>query len=396
MRKVFASRLGSSEGRRLWKMWRRTLRLLRPLGAVTRGNCITPLLEGDQAFEAIWDALAGAQRRVVCTTYTITDDAVGRRMRDELAAAAARGCDVVLQYDGFGSSGLRAAFTEPLVAAGGRVFVYNPPLRLRTRTSRLVRNHRKILVVDDSVAFCGGMNITEDYAGERYGNGRFRDVHLRIEGPCVEDLACLVRNSIRSGGGRAPSPGERPPELCAGSVVQILESNVRRQRRAIQKATCLTLHRAVKRCFFTSPYFVPPRRLISDMRNAARRGVDVRVLTAGLSDVPLVSSASRHLYGRLLRHGVRIYEMRERTLHAKTITIDGVYAGVGSFNLDYWSYRRNLEVKVATLDAQTAARLEERFREDLELSTEVQLATWEQRGIFERLRDWIAYQIMRL
>ncbi|MEW6071620.1 MAG: phospholipase D-like domain-containing protein [Planctomycetota bacterium] len=395
VRKVFAPGLGSVEGRRLWDVWRRTLRLLRPLGEVTRGNAVTPLLDGDETFAAMWAAIDGAERRVLCTTYILIDDAVGRRTRDALVAAARRGCEVVLQYDAFGSGGLRYSFTAPLVEAGGRVVVYNPLLRLRTRMSRLVRNHRKILVVDDAVAFCGGRNIAADYAGERFGTGRFRDVHLRLEGPCVADLARLVRSSIRSSGARAPGRGRRPPPGAEGAVVQVLESNVRHQRRAIQKALRYTLARAVKRCYFTSPYFVPPARLLADMRDAARRGVDVRVLTAGKSDVPVVRRASRHLYGRLLRHGVRIFEMRERTLHAKTATIDGVYAAVGSFNLDHWSYRRNLEVNVTALDGPTARRLEERFTADLALSSEVAFARWGRRGRLERLRDWIAYLLVR-
>ena len=396
VQKVFAARLGSAEGRELWERWRGTLRLLRPLGEVSRGNRLTPLLDGDRAFEAMWKAIAGARRRVMCTTYTIADDDVGRRTRDELSAAARRGCEVVLQFDAFGSSALRAAFTDPITEAGGRVLSYNPPLRLWARLPRLVRDHRKILVVDDQIAFCGGMNITSDYAGEKYGTGRFRDVHLRLIGPCVGDLSRFVRHSIRSSGGGVPRAGRRPPASAVGAVVQVLESNVRRQRRAIQKATAYTLRRAVRRCYFTSPYFVPPRRLVKDMVEAADRGVDVRVMIAGVSDVPLVSMASRHLYGRLLRAGVRLFEMQGRTLHAKTAAIDGVYASVGSFNLDHWSYRRNLEVNVTTLDERTARRLEQRFEEDTALSTEVRLETWDRRGMFERLRDWAAYQLMRL
>jgi len=394
--KTFARQMGTAEGRHLWERWRSTLRLLRPLGDVSRGNRLTPLHDGDEAFEAMWEAIADARHRVVCTTYILEDDEVGRRTRDRLADAAARGCEVVLQCDAVGSNALGSSFTRPITRHRGRVLFYNPPFRLRARTSRLVRNHRKILIVDDEIAFCGGMNISVDYAGERYGTGQFRDVHLRIEGPCVADLAKLVRSSIRSGGHRAPAPGERPSRRAVGSVVQILESNVRRQRRAIQKAIRFTLHRAVKRCLFTSPYFVPPRRLIADMRSAARRGVDVRVLTAGRSDLPMVRMASRHLYGRLLRGGVRIYEMQGRMLHAKTVTIDGVYGSVGSFNLDRWSYRRNLEVTVTTLDGTTARRLEERFQEDLELSEEVLLEKWGRRNLLERLRDWAAFQIVRL
>ena len=153
---------------------------------------------------------------------------------------------------------------------------------------------------------------------------------------------------------------------------------------------------AQRRCFLTSPYFVPPHRLMRYIREAAERGVDVRILTAGLSDVPLVRWASQHLYGRLLRSGVRIYEMVGRNLHAKTTTIDHVYSSVGSFNLDHWSFRRNLEVNVSVLDPGMAAEVEGRFREDLESSREVLLAQSERRSWLRRAVHWLAYQAMRV
>ena len=122
----------------------------------------------------------------------------------------------------------------------------------------------------------------------------------------------------------------------------------------------------------------------------------MRVLTAGVSDVPLVRLASRHLYGRLLRAGVRIFEMGERVLHAKTVTVDGVYGSVGSFNLDYWSDRRNLEVNVCFLDRSTAGEIEQAFERDLSSSEEVTLARWERRTWFQRCMHWLAYQLMRI
>ena len=396
LRVILFSRNRDSKRRRLLEKWLRTLHLLHPLGTFTHGNRITPLLDGDDAFEAMWEAISLAERRVLCSTYTLQDDAVGRRLARGLAAAAARGCEVVLQVDGFGSSALPASFLGDLEQAGVRVFVFNPPLRLWARMSRLVRNHRKILVVDDDVGFCGGMNISVDYAGLRHGSGRFRDVHVRVEGPSVEELVRLVRAAVRECGGRIDR-GRTPSEVSEpGSLVQILESNRRHEKRAIQKAMRLTLKRAVERCQLTSPYFVPPRRLMRDLERAVERGIEVQVVTAGRSDVPLVRRASRHLQGRLLRAGVRIWEMQKRTLHAKTATIDGIYASVGSFNLDYWSYRRNLEVTLCAFDEKLAHEIEERFEEDLHLSEEVRLETWGKRGLFERIRDWIAYQLMRL
>ncbi len=305
---------------------------------------------------------------------------------------------MVLIYDAYGSHRLGAEELAGLAAAGGRALAINPLLGKRTAWSRLVRNHRKLLVVDGRLAFCGGMNVGEEYAGKRHGTGLFCDVQLELEGPAARDLARLVASLARELDGRAPAVPEPDAPAEDGSLVQILESNLRRERRAIQKALRYTISRALERCYLTSPYFVPPGRLMRRLIHAARRGVDVRVLTAGRSDVPIVHLASQHLYGRLLRCGVRIFEMTERTLHAKTAAIDGVFATVGSFNLDHWSYRRNLEVNVGVLDRATAARLERQFLADTEWSgvREVTLETWARRTYGQRLLHWAAYQLLRI
>jgi len=238
------------------------------------------------------------------------------------------------------------------------------------------------------------MTVAEEYAGPRHGTGLFRDTQLALEGPCARDLAHLTeRDMLESPPRQAPGAsggGE------AGSLVQILDANERRHRRAIQKALRVTLARTLERCYLTSPYFVPPRRMMRGLTHAARRGVDVRVLTAGRSDVPLVRLASQHLYGRLLRAGVRIFELEKRVLHAKTVTVDGVYASVGSFNLDYWSDRRNLEVSVAILDTGAAGALEEQFLRDLEGAREVRLEAWVKRTWPQRVAAWFAYQVLRI
>jgi cardiolipin synthase len=395
VRRIFAPHLAAPERQRFWETWRGTLRLLRPLGAVTLGNRIEVLADGDLAFEAMWQAVDEARRSVVLNTYILENDRVGERTIAGLTAAARRGCAVTLIFDSFGSHRLDRGALSALVEAGGRVLAYNPMLRRRSRLSRLVRNHWKILVCDD-IGFCGGMNIAEEYAGERHGKNLFRDTQLRLEGPCVFDLAALLDSLILEMT-RNPCPKRaRSEPIRDGRLVQILESNIRRQRRAIQRALRFTIVRAVERCYLTTPYFVPPRRVVSALCQAAMRGVDVRVLTAGRSDIPVVHLASQHLYGRLLRSGVRIYEMVGRNLHAKTTTIDRVYSSVGSFNIDYWSYRRNLEVSVSALDTHLAKGIEARFREDLESSREVSLATWERRPWFKRCLHWLALQAMRI
>lgn len=399
MRRVFAPHLATEAGRGLWNAWRGTVRALWPLGGLSLGNQVEVLAEGESVFAAMWRAIASAEREVLMTTYTLEPDAVGERTIAELEAAARRGCRVTLVYDSIGSFRLADRELAGLRDAGGVAVAYNPFLKLRTRVSRLVRNHQKILVVDGEVGFCGGMNVAEEYAGGELGNGYFRDTHLALRGPCVADLARLVRGAAEEptaeSGLRELGP-ERTASEGSGCLVQILESNVRRQWRAIQRAMRMTLRRAVERCSFTTPYFVPPRRLMRALVRAAGRGVEVRILTAGRSDVPMVHWASQHLYERLLVAGVRIFELEARVLHAKTMAVDGVYAAVGSFNLDRWSDRRNLEVNVCVLDAGTAREIEAQFERDLEGAREVRLEEWRHRNLPARLLHWTAYQLMRL
>ncbi len=399
-RRVFAPQLAEQGGaaRRLWDGWRGALRELFPLGSVSTGNRIRVFDDGDQAFEAIWGALDAARVRILATTYLLEPDRVGTRTLTALLRAARRGVDVTLVYDSFGSHHLESEHLAPLRDAGATVIAYNPMLRWRSRMSRLVRNHQKIVVVDDRVGFAGGLNVSEEYAGPRHGVARFRDTHLEVVGPAARHLGLLVVHAARDEEQQdpAPAPADERPEEVGGSLVQILESNVRRQRRAIQRALRRTLRCAVERCYLTSPYFVPPGRLKKELVRAATRGVDVRVLTAGLSDHPSVRMAGRHLYGRLLRAGVRVFELQDQMLHAKTAAIDGVYTSVGSFNLDHWSDRRNLEVTVAVLDRDVTAELEAHFERDLLAAKEVTLEEWGRRGPLRRALDWLAYQVLRL
>jgi cardiolipin synthase A/B len=378
---------------RLATGWRRTLGRLLPLGGVSGGNSVALHPNGDEAFFAMLAAIEAARRRAWFEIYIFEPDELGARVLLALAAAAARGVEVVLLFDAFGSPRLGAHELAPLVAEGARVAAFNP-LFGRGDMPPWVRNHRKILLCDD-VGFSGGMNVSVDYGGERLGNSRFRDTMVQVRGPAVSDLARVFATSWRVATGEDLKAEDGYEPQADDVLLQVLSSTVRRERRNVQRALLHTITRSVERCWLTSPYFVPPPRLVRSLNVAARRGVDVRILTAGLSDVPLVRRASQHLYGRLLKRGVRVYEMFGRTLHAKTATIDGVYAAVGSFNLDYWSYRRLLEVNVGAVDRGVAHRLEAQFEEDLKISEEVVLARWERRSFFARVVDWLAYQLLR-
>lgn len=377
--------------------------MLLRFGGASSGNSVEVFNNGDDAFEAIWSDIDGARRRIWVETYILEPDRVGMASIDALARAVRRGCDVRLLYDAFGSPRVSEDMLKPLRDAAedqgaGAVEIdrFNPLFTWRRRPDFLQRDHRKIIVIDDHIAFCGGMNFSEDYASERHGNGRFHDCHVRVCGPCARDLARVTLQSLALVRDAPDTPALARTRRAGKAFVQVLNSRGAYGRRAIQRSMRLTARYAVDRCWITTPYFIPPRQLMNAMLKAAGRGVDVRVLTAGISDVPVVRLASQHIYGQLLQGGVRIWEYHAATLHAKTAVIDGVFSSVGSFNLDTWSHKRNLEVKLGVIDADIAHMLETQFETFLKAAQPVTMDNWTARTRWQKLVHWCAYQLMRL
>ncbi len=379
----------------LARHWDYIVSRLARFGGASLGNSATIFSDGDTGFESLWEALSQARRSIWFEMYIVENDRVGVRTIEELTQAAFRGCRVTFLYDAVGSSSLPKSALKPLRDAGAKIITFNPIRPWRWPSSWLRRDHRKIIIVDGKIGFSGGMNVSEDYAGKRYGNERFKDCMVRLEGPVVRDLAAVLGSSWKAAGGEKLHLPRRK-EAGGKTIAQVLSSHGATGRRHIQRSLRMTIGNAVTHCYITSPYLVPPLRLVNAIKRAADRGVDVRILTAGVSDVPIVHLAAQSIYARLLRHGVRIYEMVNRTLHAKTITIDGLYSTVGSFNLDTWSDKRNLEVNVAMIDTTIAAQMQQMFLKEIETAQEITLITLAKRPWWRRAIQWCAYQLLRL
>ncbi len=361
------------------------------------GNVLTLHIDGGAAFEAAYAAIARAQSRVWLEMYIFEPDEVGHLALEALAAAARRGCDVILLFDRWGSPRFNLRYARPLLDAGGRVAVYNPVLPWRKLGRKLApllhRDHRKILIADD-VGFCGGRNVSREYGGQR--PERFYDLTLQVEGPVVQDLADALLGSLRMARGTAPA---LPPRhaLCPNGVpAQVLVLNRRRNERDLDLALHDALHSAVRQVFLMTPYFIPPLWFREALVQAAQRGVDVRLFTAGRSDVPLAHLAGRHLYCEMLGAGVRIYEMRDPTLHAKCITIDSHTSIVGSYNVDAYGGKHNLEVGIASTDARLAELLEREFYENAGRAEEVTLEVWHHQTRWQRLVSRALYHLLSL
>lgn len=383
-------RVSDPKWRRRLYTFKRVFQRLLPLGGMSEGNQIEVFTERDSMFEHMLSAISKASKRVWLETYIFEPDPIGLKFREALIGAAKRGCEVILIYDHFGSSHLSNYFLEPLLKAGAQAYDFNPIWPWRRQGPLLFRDHRKILIVDEDLSFCGSLNISLNPLL------KFRDTVMKIHGPATQDLVKLFLDSLYETTGQEKKNIQSNKKYLGGIVAQVLGSNQRRKLVSIQKSMEVTLRRAKHTCYFTTPYFLPYDPLRKAMIEAARRGVDVRVLTAGLSDVPLMRLASHHVYEQFLKAGIRIYELFGQTLHAKTAAIDGVYASVGSYNLDHWSARRNLEVNVSVIDPHLAGQLEFHFDKDLKNAREISLPVWRKRSYFWRILSFLAYQIMRL
>ncbi|XP_049850618.1 cardiolipin synthase-like [Schistocerca gregaria] len=409
--------------RRIKSQWYKVVKYMG--GAKSSSNSVEIFSDGSEAFSLMWSSIRSAKHRVWMQTYILKADNIGLRTIQELTRAARRGVQVAFIYDHFGSLGFNPLHFEELIALNGVVVCFNGVSelvhRFNVRSYVLFRSHRKILVVDNSYGFCGGMNISEEYCNADIGgNGRFRDTHAMIRGPGVVHLAEAFLETIATMRDLKTVSGDLLDRLnrvqsslpvpkmhtnkyewldtivnseksTHHTFLQVLTSDGSKNKRDIQTSLSNAIGMAQRRVYLTSPYFLPPLKISMAIIGAARRGVDVRILTAGKSDVPLINFASSHIYGLFLRNNVQIYELQSRELHAKTITSDGIIAMVGSYNLDHLSYKHNLEANLSMIDPKIAIRIEKNFFEDLKGAKKVVRRNWENRSFLAKVWDWLVY-----
>lgn len=351
------------------------------------GNRVTLYTVGEEAFAAIYAALGSAQREILLESYILKDDGVGQRILQCLTEATERGVRVRVLADAVGSGQTRQAFWDEMGRRGIEARLFHKLLPFLRHYLR--RDHRKIIVVDREVAFTGGMNIAEEYGSSHpaHGPGPWRDTHLRVEGSVAAELALVFREGWeRAGGDTFPID---PVPLTGSTESKILVLDSRPQRGHAETASVLAAATAASRRYLwlTNAYFAPGRIASRSLRRAARRGVDVRLLLPGLTDVPIVRHAGHGYYEELLRAGVRIFEYQAAPLHAKTIVADDHLAIVGSSNLDYRSFGLNAECNLLVLGPEVAAGLAAAFRADLESAREITLAGWESRSWLHKVGD---------
>ncbi|TAK83646.1 MAG: cardiolipin synthase B [Betaproteobacteria bacterium] len=370
---------------------------------LTQGNEARILVDGPATHAAMRAAIARARDHVNLESYIVDDSPVGERLAELLKKKAAQGVKVNLLYDSVGSIKTPREFFERLRKAGIAVCEFNPVKREPAKLNN--RDHRKILVVDGRVAFTGGVNISETYASgsararsqpgkERDRKDGWRDTHVQVEGPVVAQLQRLSLDAwALQDCGPAPEARYFPPlERRGDKAMRVVRTDPDSGKSEMYAVLLDQIGKARSRVWLTMGYFVPDPRTKEALMQAARRGVDVRLVLPGFSDFWAPVYAGRSHYEDLLGAGVRIYEWHEALMHAKTAVIDSAWSSVGSTNLDWRSFVHNYEDNLVVQDAGFARQMEQRFREDVAASVEVDPAAWRARRPGEKLKEWFARQ----
>ena len=342
---------------------------------------------GRDLYEDMLAAIESAKRQVLLETYIWKGDEVGERFKRAISDAAERGVDVHVIYDTFGNLVVSPRFKRfppavkvlayPMYAAGWRFF----------DIGRYGRDHRKILVVDDEVAFVGGYNIGSAYATE------WRDTHCRITGPAVLDLKRAFADFWNLHRDKKFRRSE-PPMLM--STASEWEPRIRIHRNVprlwmfpIRSMYIEAINRAQRNVWMTVAYFIPDENFVDALVDAAQRGVDVRLLLPLKSNHIVADWISRGHFTQLLDAGVRILRYRDAMVHAKTATVDGTWCTVGTANIDRLSLQGNYEVNVEVIDESLAKTLEEIFRVDESNSLELTSDEWEARDLHRKFTELV-------
>ncbi len=347
-------------------------------------NKLTLFVRGSSLYAAMLAGIDEAKASVSLETYRLGGDATGRAFAERLAAAARRGARVRVIYDSVGSIELPPETVTMMRNAGVQLLEYHPVAPWRPRWAWNKRDHRKILVCDGRVGFVGGMNLSDEHAPAASGGLDWPDAHARVEGPAAHELERLFRQVWHKETGRwfeAAAPEGPPPGRTAARVVGNHELL---KRFAIREAYVNALRAAKSEVAIANSYFIPDWRIRRALAQAVKRGVTVRVLVPGRSDIASAWYAMRATYTSLLTRGVRIFEWQGEMMHAKAVVVDGRWCAVGSYNLDHRSLRHNLEANLHAIDDAFAAELLAAFRRGLDGAHEITPAEWARRPALDR------------
>ena len=378
---------------------------------LTAGNKVVLLEDGPATYRAMLAAIETAKDHIHMETYIIDDDDVGKQFADALIAKQQQGVQVHLIHDSVGTLNTSDEFFKRLTDAGIKVLEFNPinPALARKNWELNERDHRKLLIVDGRIAFLGGINISGVYSSGSFassGSGGqsagkkqntndgipWRDTHVQLEGPVVAEFQKMFLETwvAQKGEPMAPRNFYPQPERVGRDVVRAIGSSPKDNYSLIYATLLSAIGSAETTVYLTNAYFAPDPQLLDALKDAAARGVDVKLILPGKTDSWLIFHAGRNYYTQLLRAGVKIYERQGVILHTKTGTIDGVWSTIGSTNLDWRSFLHNYEINAVVLGAEFGAQLHTLFDADLAGSKQITLEEWRRRSVTLRLQELFA------
>ena len=358
------------------------------------------LLNGDQTFPPSLEAIRSARQTINYAQYFYEEGPIGREFAEALAERCRAGVRGHILLDGFGTLGMPAEYRQTMTAAGCEVATFRPlsPLSLLAavgfdRDNK--RNHRRILVVDGQIGFTGGAGVSPKWMRHGRTDGHWRDTNIRIEGPIVAGLqGAFVENWLEATGNVLGGDSYFPPLPRRGAVfAQIVRSSPAGGSFSMYTMFLLAMSSARRSIYITNPYFLPDDRMTQVLTEAPRRGVRAVVLLPGAIDNNIVRHASRSKFGALFEAGVEIYEYGAGLLHAKTMTIDGIWATIGSANLDTRSFALNEELNAVLYNKDVAGQLEKIFADDLTYARKISHARWRGRGFFNQLLEILSIPV---
>ena len=359
---------------------------------LTETNQLRVLQNGEETFPAILKALKAARDHIHLAFYIIEDDKIGQSVQQILEDKARQGVEVRVIYDGVGSWPLHGRYTKSLKKAGVKVFPFRP-VNFPFLTSELnYRNHRKIIVVDGQTGFLGGINISDKYLeGTKY-LGFWRDTHLQIDGDAVKSLQAVflmdwyfVSNQFLNQPKYFPKTTIKEKQL-----VQIVASGPDSEWASIMQAYFSSIASAKEYIYITTPYFTPNRSILTALKTAALSGIDVRLILPGRSDSRIIQWCTFSYIEELLQAGVRVFIYQNGFPHSKVMMVDGVFASIGSANMDIRSFDQNLEINALIYDRPTVNDMEARFEKDLTHTYELNLENFLNRPFDQKFRESVA------
>lgn len=363
------------------------------MSPLTSKNAVKLLVNGENKFPEVLQAIQNAKHHIHIEYYIYEDDEIGRTLADAMIAKAKEGVKVRFIYDDFGSRDIRKKLVPKLIENGVEAYPFLKVHFMLLANRLNYRNHRKIIVIDGYTSFVGGINVSDRYINSDGNQLYWRDTHLRIDGPGTQYLQYLFICdwNFCSDSTLNPDlyffPSKLQQIFEENKIVQIAASGPDSESPTILFSTLQAINLATKEILISSPYFIPGESLLDALTISSLSGIDVKLLVPGKSDSILVNSAARSYYNDLLKAGVEIYQYQKGFLHAKTMVTDKKVAIVGTANMDFRSFDLNFEVNAIVYDTEIATELTDIFYNDLNDAVKIDPELWADRPFYRQLLE---------